>query len=803
MKKGILCILLSLLMLAPMFASCSQEADLTGTEASIYTLYTIVDEKTTPEAINQVELALNRILFYRLHVILNLEMVTEEEYDKLISAKFQEMEEYQAAKKNNTLSLSESSDGTDTSKEIMTGDRILDILEEGKDVPMDEPRLDIFLVRGYDKYYELASQGKLTALDEKLENEAKQLKSYIHSTLFTGAKVDNKTYGIPVNNAIGEYTYLAFDAELLEKYSVDPNTIRSLEDLQGYLETIKANEPNVVPLKNTMASTDIQFLANEGFPALVSNKTVYDAYKNNKLKNYFSMIARYKALGYLADANEDEKADDKTRYAVRIEKGTTDEITKRLEGTGYKYDYSLYSVPVATNETAIDNIFCVSKYVVSNELTDVMKIITAINTDAQLMNLLTYGVENEHYVLNDDDQVERTDDCDYFINPDYVGNRFITYTVKGENPNKWLDATNQNKEAIVSPSLGFTSSPKKFYYTTEIEVDDPNNPDKKITTTVRKEISEPDYYAVINSVVDKYYPSLMAGTAVNFDYNSLYSNAKSEVEKQITDELNNHYVENVLKPMFANKVRDSVIASKSEQLKKDAEESTYEECYNNVLNSLITELTEKFTFENPLATENEIAQMVDDTMTDEYIDESFDKYYPEEAFNELVNSVYESLIEIEISDAVEKIIGTSEYNKEYSKLVGSDKYQKDLNDRIKYDAPAKILAKVDEKISEEIGTYTEKMYEDINKALESSVNDFIKENKELLALDEETILLQIGYLVEKEVEVEVETDTETSEGETEEPKTEIIREPKYETWYEFVFEDKVKAVYYKIFGEPT
>ncbi len=802
MKKGILCILLSLLLLAPMFASCSQEADLTGTEASIYTLYTIVDEKTTPEAINQVELALNRILFYRLHVILNLEMVTEAEYDKLISAKFEEMEEYQAAKKNNTLVLSESSDGSDTSEEIMTGDRILDILEEGKDVPMDEPRLDIFLVRGYDKYYELASQGKLTALDEKLENEAKQLKSYIHSTLFTGSKVDNKTYGIPVNNAIGEYTYLAFDAELLEKYSIDPKTIRSLEDLQGYLETIKANEPNVVPLKNTKASTDIQFLANEGFPALVSNKTVYDAYKNNKLKNYFSMIARYKALGYLADANADDKADDKTRYAVRIETGTTDEIEKRLEGTGYKYDYSLYSLPVATNETAIDNIFCVSKYVVSNELTDVMKIITAINTDSQLMNLLTYGIENEHYTLNDDDQVERTDDCTYFINPDYVGNRFITYTLKGENPNKWLEATNQNTEAIVSPSLGFTSSPKKFYYTTDIEVEDPDDPDKKITTTVRKEIAEPDYYAIINSVVDKYYPSLMAGTAVQFDYNALYSNAKSEVEKQITEELNNHYVENVLKPMFANKVRDSVIASKSEQLKQDAEESTYEECYNNVLNSLITELTEKFTFENPLATENEITQMVEDTMTDEYIDENFDRFYPEEAFNELVNSVYESLIEIEISDAVEKIIGTSEYNKEYSKLVSSDKYQKDLNDRIQYDAPAKILAKVDEKISEEIGTYTEKMYEDINKALESSVNDFIKENKELLALDEENILLQIGYLVEKEVEVE--SDTETSEGETdEEPKTEIIREPKYETWYEFVFEDKVKAVYYKIFGEPA
>ena len=100
MKKGILCILLSLLLLAPMFASCQQEADFTETEARIYTLYTIVDESTTPEAIQKVELALNRILFYRLGVILKLEMVTEDQYDKLIEDKFAEVEAYQLEKKN-------------------------------------------------------------------------------------------------------------------------------------------------------------------------------------------------------------------------------------------------------------------------------------------------------------------------------------------------------------------------------------------------------------------------------------------------------------------------------------------------------------------------------------------------------------------------------------------------------------------------------------------------------------------------------------------------------------------------------
>ena len=39
----------------------------------------------------------------------------------------------------------------------MTGDRILSLLSDGQDIPLKNPRLDIFLVRGYDNYYELAT----------------------------------------------------------------------------------------------------------------------------------------------------------------------------------------------------------------------------------------------------------------------------------------------------------------------------------------------------------------------------------------------------------------------------------------------------------------------------------------------------------------------------------------------------------------------------------------------------------------------------------------------------------------------
>ena len=118
-------------------------------EAKVYTLYTIKDEETTPEAIRQVELALNRILFHRLGVILKLVMVNEDEYEKLIEDKYAEVEAYRLAKKNNTEEEEEdeSSEGSgEVSEDVVTGDDILSMLEHGGEIPLEEPRLDIFLV---------------------------------------------------------------------------------------------------------------------------------------------------------------------------------------------------------------------------------------------------------------------------------------------------------------------------------------------------------------------------------------------------------------------------------------------------------------------------------------------------------------------------------------------------------------------------------------------------------------------------------------------------------------------------------
>lgn len=821
MKKGILCILLSIVLLTPLFTACQEEVDLTGTKASVYTLYTIVDERTTPESINQVELALNRILYYRLGVILKLEMVTEDEYDQLIESKFAEMEELSENKKNNKTSTS----NTESSAEVMTGDAILRLLEDGQEIPLDSPRLDIFLVQGYDNYAKFATEGKLTAITEKLENEAKALKSDIHTTLFNAAKIQGKIYGIPANKAIGEYTYLTFDKEYLDKYSIDPNTIKTVKDLQDYLSIIKENEPNVVPLKNIVQSSDINHLVTEGFPALVtSNGNVIDAYNNKSLQEYLAMVAKYQSLGYLGNDNADEN----TKYAVRIENGTTAEIEARLESTGREYAYTLYSNPIATNENTIENIFCVSKYVVSNDLTAVMNILTAINTDSQLMNLLTFGVENEHYVLNDNKQVERLNET-YIVKPENIGNSFITYTLDGENPNKWDDAIAQNIDAKQSASLGYSMALTKFKYT-DLEKGD-------------VEITEPNYIEIINPIIEKYYPNLISGNAISFDYNQMIAEATAEVELEIKTQLETHYIENILMPMLNEQVRDEVTTTQSEEIREKAIQTINTVYYEKTKSALKKEWQETFKKENPEATAEEISAMVDEKVTDALINEALQSSADE--INTKVDEVYKNLLEKAVSDAANAIVGSAEYNALYSQLIASEDFANEYAERLKYDAPSKIEAKADEKIALVLNEYTATIIAEIETEVSNAVEAFVAEYSEKLGKSREDILLAIGYLEEVEEgsidngeenpedgasdaessEVEsseaesseiAESSTEespaestdspavsegeTSEGEgTEDEAPVIIRVEKYESWWKFVLEEKIANSYYTLF----
>lgn len=767
MKKGILCILLSLLLVTPLFVGCNRDTATAGTEAIVYTLYTICEEGTTEEAITQVELALNRLLFYRLDgIMVKLEMVTEDKYDDLIAEKFAEVKEYQDKIMNGDASSEEADE------KIVTGDEVLELLEQGEEIPMDEPRLDIFLVRGYDDYYNYVDKGDIQELDTVLDDYGKALKANIHSTLFSAAKINNKIYGVPVNHAIDQYTYLVFDKQYMN--DINPGTISSLKDLEDYLQAVKSNSPNVVPLKNIVPSNDLFHLLYDGSPFLVDNTTaVKEAYKDAALKNYFAMIAKYKQLGYLGSEDDPEG----TEYAVRFEKGDLEDIKERYP----EAEIVEFSAPVATNNSvlstdpaSIGNIFCISKFVASNELTQVVRLLNALNTDASLMNILLYGIENEHYILTEKGQVKR-ERQDYIVDPNNIGNAFVAKTpyVEGKNTeNIWLNATKQNQATIASPALGFAPTNVKFSYKDGEEL---------------IEFSEPDYYAAIKSVTDKYYAKLLAGE-VEFDYNTIYNQKKAEAFATVEKDLLAHYENNVLRPLFETEVRNSdAILQLEDQLRKEAEETFMSSIYDETKNRWEGNVASEYREKNPGATDDEINAHVAATVTEEFINNKIKTENDEKYLKSEIENQYKGLVNEKVKEMVDAIAQTPRYHNQKAALLGSERYAKELREKKMIAEQQTIPSEVNKEIVKAMeAQIITPMMAEIETAIETTVNEFFEENKELLGYEEiDSLYIEIGYYVDQTPEQTEESD---------EP-IEPVFGPEIESWYEFVYKKKISEPY--------
>ncbi len=768
MKKGFLCILLSLLLVTPLFVGCNNDSTNIGTEAIVYTLYTICEEGTTEEAITEVELALNRLLFYRLDgIMVKLEMVTEDEYDELIAEKYAEVKEYQDEIMNGDTS-------TEESETFITGDEILKNLENGEEIPLDEPRLDIFLVRGYDEYFELVDNGDVQEIDTVLDDYGKALKANIHGTLFNAARINNKLYGVPVNHAIDQYTYLVFDNDYMN--DINPGTVSSLKDLEDYLAAVKETAPDVVPLKNVVPSNSIFHLFYEGSPFLADNTTaVKEAYKSGELKNYFAMIAKYKELGYLGNENDAEG----TEYAVHFEKGDIEE----LKETYPESDYTIveYSAPVATNHSVlstdpatIGNIFCISKFVASNELTHVVRLLNALNTDPELMNILLYGVENEHYILTEKGQVKR-ERQDYIIDPNNIGNAFVARTpyVEGvNNENIWLNATKQNQDSIASPALGFAPSNIKFSYMDGEE-------------TI--EFSEPDYFAAIQSVTDKYYKKLLAGE-LDFDYNEIYNRIKNEEFQKVADDLIKHYDEKVLRPLFETEVRNSdTISSMEDELRTEAENVYMSQLFDSTKTNWEINLANEYREKNPDATDEQVNTYVAETLTDDFVNTKIKTENDDKYLKSMIETTYQGLVDAKITEIVDGIAQTPRYLNQRAALLSSQRYADDLADNRMIAEQQTIPNKVNAEIVALIQTQIiDPMMEEIEVAIKTCVETFFEENKELLGYEEiDSLYIEIGYYVDKT--------PEAPEG-SEEP-VEPVFGPEIESWYEFVYTKKVSEPY--------
>lgn len=332
-----------------------------------------------------------------------------------------------------------------------------------------------------------------------LDNYGKDIKNVLDPTLITGSSINGKLYAVPVNKEAAYQWGYAFNKTFVDKYKLDTSNVKTVADAEAMFKVIKQNESDVIPLAvggnaGTINLLPYDPIVSQTFPVAMNvinnTKKMINMYESDDVKNLFKTMNSFYKAGYIPkDAATTKSYTDKQKSGKVF--ATLITYTPDLELNfpalyGYSAVYCPLQTPTIAGTAGTGAMQAISTTSEDKERT--MMFLNLLYSDKTLINMLDYGIENQHYVKKGDNVADLPSGVTastngYTANKWTVGNEFLSYLVPIDKSDKWDKYKKFNTTAVKSPALGF------------------NFDNSKVSSQV----------AQINTVVSEYYPSLMSG----------------------------------------------------------------------------------------------------------------------------------------------------------------------------------------------------------------------------------------------------------------------------------------------------
>lgn len=331
-------------------------------------------------------------------------------------------------------------------------------------------QLDIMAVGG-SMFYENYINGDLLPLNDYLEKYGQGIIDEIGIELIEACSINDKIYGVPTNRdyAAGTDAYM-LRKDILDKYGIKAEDIKTIEDLEQVFEIVKSKETNMTVL----ASGGGTMLTNMYFSDLMSGVfrvgVHMDYGREEKIRNLFTTEEYMSALKrvrnwYLKGYLDKDTLGETEELFARVQKGKLFAYTtKGRPSLEIKESVTAGQemVCVQLGENAISyNMIPTYLYAISSNTVSIeksMELLNLLYTDSTLMNLLCYGKENVHYKKMEDGHVTYIDGSrtnPFVHNAWQMPNQFISYVWEGNPLTLWEDIRRFNEEAIHCCDLGF------------------------------------------------------------------------------------------------------------------------------------------------------------------------------------------------------------------------------------------------------------------------------------------------------------------------------------------------------------
>lgn len=316
------------------------------------------------------------------------------------------------------------------------------------------------------------SKGAFIALDELIEEYGADLKSTLPDFVWDATRIDGKIYAVPNYQTVTMKEGFVIQKSLVEKYNLDVTTIRKPEDIEPFLQTIKENEPDMIPFvvnragkaEGVLFSRNLESIStlvtiNWDDPDRIFNFTESEEYKQN-----LAMFRKWYVNGWVnKDAGTLKSDMDLTKlgnvavtYGVVLRPGG--EADYKIEFGGKDVVYAPITEPYVGTNTIITTMNAISR--TSKNPERAMMFIRLLNTDKELYNLISYGIKGKHYEENADGTIRIITDSGYVPNADWVfGNTFNGLIVEGKSAEILQKTKEENENATPSPIMGFKFMP--------------------------------------------------------------------------------------------------------------------------------------------------------------------------------------------------------------------------------------------------------------------------------------------------------------------------------------------------------
>ncbi len=368
-------------------------------------------------------------------------------------------------------------------------------------------------------FYTDVAKGAYHELDyDKIKELAPNVINGVPKAAWDAAKVDGKLYAIPNTQVLARWPAIMLQTKYIEKYNFDVSTVKDIKDFTPLFEKIAKNEKGVYPI-DVHKGIDIlgfyiskmgyEYFGNSNpFGVKLGDKDlkVVNLYETPEMKDMLNVLRDWNSKGIIRKdaATVTDTAGELSNgvYASIFAVNNPDTVVNQARN--WKVEpKDLTMVPLSDPFLSTGSIVATMTAIGQNsknaERAYMLYNLMYDEKDTRLLNLLSYGLEGDHYTKVEDDLIELKPDSGYYVDCGWAyGNMFNSFRTSPSQP-KWRPAgPDINNKAIISDMMGFSLNP----------------------TPIKSELAQ------ISSVMGELTPALMTGSA-NVD----------ECLKQLNDKL--------------------------------------------------------------------------------------------------------------------------------------------------------------------------------------------------------------------------------------------------------------------------